>query len=126
MVATYTFEDLSGTTPTVSDNPYDGLIEACHDNAVEIQARYETHRSNRGAQQKEKLTSPDFAGVTVDTILAKLEDQTIEPGFKDPRNCLVFWARPPPHIKAVIAEVQKRLKAVLPSKHLLFQDHKHN
>ncbi|KAG9669814.1 hypothetical protein KCU99_g3000, partial [Aureobasidium melanogenum] len=125
MVATYTFEDLSGPTPTVSDNPYDGLIEACHDNAVEIQARYETHRSNRGAQQKEKLTSSDFAGVTVDTILAKLEDQTIEPGFKDPRNCLVFWARPPPHIKAVIAEVQKRLKAVLPNLWTMPQDNLH-
>jgi hypothetical protein len=82
---------------------------------VEIQARYETHRSNRGAQQKAKLTSPDFAGVTIDTILAKLEDQTIEPGFKDPRHCLVFWARPPPQVKAVIAEVQKRLKTVAPS-----------
>jgi hypothetical protein len=82
---------------------------------AEIQARYETHRSNRGVQQKEKLTSPDFAGVTIDTILAKLEDQTIEPGFKDPRHCLVFWARPPPQVKAVIAEVQKRLKAVTPS-----------
>lgn len=34
MAASYTFEDLSGATPTVSDNPYDGLIEACHDNAV--------------------------------------------------------------------------------------------
>jgi hypothetical protein len=32
MAASYTFEDLSGATPTVSDNPYDGLIEACHDN----------------------------------------------------------------------------------------------
>jgi hypothetical protein len=84
---------------------------------VEIQARYETHRSNRGAQQKEKLTSPDFAGVTIDTILAKLEDQTIEPGFKDPRHCLVFWARPPPQVKAVIAEVQKRLKTAAPGKY---------
>ncbi|CAC9884974.1 unnamed protein product [Aureobasidium pullulans] len=108
MAASYTFEDLSGATPTVSDNPYDGLIEACHD------TRYETHRSARGVQQKEKLTSPDFPGVTIDTILAKLEDQTIEPGFKDPRHCLVFWARPPPHVKLVIAEVQKRLKTVAP------------
>jgi hypothetical protein len=34
MVASYTFEDLSGATSTVSDNPYDGLIEACHDNSA--------------------------------------------------------------------------------------------
>ncbi|KAI5204652.1 hypothetical protein E4T42_01040 [Aureobasidium subglaciale] len=125
MATSYTFEDLSGPTPTVSDNPYDGLIEACHDNAAEIQARYETHRSNRGAQQKEKLSSPDFTGVTVDTILARLEDQTIEPGFADPRNCLVFWARPPPHVKSVIAEVQKRLKAVAPKLWVMPQDSLH-
>lgn len=72
---------------------------------------------NRSAQQKEKLTSPDSAGVTIDGILRKLEDQTIEPGFKDPRHCLVFWARPPPKVKALIAEVQKRLRAVAPRKH---------
>lgn len=34
MAASYTFEDLSGATPTVSDNPYNGLIEACHDNSA--------------------------------------------------------------------------------------------
>jgi hypothetical protein len=34
MVASYTFEDLSGATSTVSDNPYDALIEACHDNSA--------------------------------------------------------------------------------------------
>ncbi|THX22507.1 hypothetical protein D6C77_09137 [Aureobasidium pullulans] len=125
MAASYTFEDLSGATPTVSDNPYDGLIEACHDSAAEIQARYETHRSARGVQQKEKLTSQDFPGVTIDTILAKLEDQTIEPGFKDPRHCLVFWARPPPHVKLVIAEVQKRLKTVAPHLWVMPQDSLH-
>lgn len=60
--------------------------------------------------------------MTIDTILAKLEDQTIEPGFKDPRHCLVFWARPPPHVKLVIAEVQKRLKTVAPREQLLIQN----
>jgi hypothetical protein len=34
MAASYTFEDLSGATSAVSDNPYDGLIEACHDNSA--------------------------------------------------------------------------------------------
>ena len=38
MAAYYTFEDLSGnaTKPstTTSDNPYDGLIESCEDDAV--------------------------------------------------------------------------------------------
>lgn len=34
MAASYTFEDLSGATPAISDNPYDGLIEACHDKSA--------------------------------------------------------------------------------------------
>lgn len=35
MAAYYTFEDLSGsTTPSNPDNPYEGLIEACNNNAV--------------------------------------------------------------------------------------------
>jgi hypothetical protein len=35
MAAYYTFEDYSGTsTPSKSDNPYDGLIEACSSDPV--------------------------------------------------------------------------------------------
>lgn len=35
MAAYYTFEDYSGTsTPNKSDNPYDGLIEACESDPV--------------------------------------------------------------------------------------------
>jgi hypothetical protein len=35
MAAYYTFEDYSGTsTPNKSDNPYDGLIEACSSDPV--------------------------------------------------------------------------------------------
>jgi len=37
MAAYYTFEDYSGTsTPNKSDNPYDGLIEACDSDPVRI------------------------------------------------------------------------------------------
>lgn len=82
---------------------------------AEIQDRYITHREKRAIQQKDKLSSPDFAGVTIDPILLKLEDQAIEPGYRDPRNCLVFWARPPQAVKDLIAEVQRRLKPVAPS-----------
>ncbi|GAB7347638.1 hypothetical protein MBLNU459_g4507t1 [Dothideomycetes sp. NU459] len=115
MAASYTFEDFSGAGPSVSDNPYDGLIESCNNDVSQIQARYDTHRTARAKQQKEKLLAPDFPGVTIDTILKRLEDPTIEPGFKDWRHCLVFWARPPQKLKEVIAEVQKRLKAVSPN-----------
>lgn len=35
MAAYYTFEDLSGTsTPVTSDNPYQDLIAACHNDPV--------------------------------------------------------------------------------------------
>ena len=69
---------------------------------------------NRNEQQKAKLLSPDFPGVTVDEILAKLEDTTIEPGFEDWRHCLVFWARPPEKVRLLIAEIQQRLLTVAP------------
>lgn len=53
--------------------------------------------------------------MTVDEILAKLEDPSIEPGFKDPRHCLVFWARPTEKVRSLIAEVQKKLQDVVPN-----------
>ena len=76
---------------------------------AQIQSRYGTHRTNRNYQQRAKLLSPEFPGVTIDEILTKLEDPSIEPGFQDWRNCLVFWARPPAKLRSLIAEVQSRL-----------------
>ncbi|CCF37117.1 hypothetical protein CH063_08534 [Colletotrichum higginsianum] len=40
----------------------------------------------------------------------------MEPGFQDPRNCFVFWARPPDHIVRLAAYVQALLKKAAPSK----------
>ncbi|TKX27003.1 hypothetical protein C1H76_0758 [Elsinoe australis] len=111
MAASYTFEDLSGTATSDTGNPYDGLINACHNDSSEIQARYITHRETRAGQQKTKLLSPEFDAVTVDETLLKLETQ---PEFEDPRHCLVFWARPPQAVKAMIGEVQQKLKEVVP------------
>ena len=82
---------------------------------AQIQARYNTHRENRNAQQRAKLLAPEFSGVTPDEILARLEDPSIEPGFKDWRHCLVFWARPPQPVRSLIAEVQRQLLKVAPS-----------
>ncbi|TKA61022.1 hypothetical protein B0A55_11446 [Friedmanniomyces simplex] len=126
MSAYYTFEDLSGQrTPAHSDNPYDGLLEACNHDPVnntpfspppaQMQARYTTHRTTRNAQQRAKLLAPDFPGVSVDEILAKLEDPSIEPGFTDWRHCLVFWARPPVKVRSLIGEVQRRVVRVVPN-----------
>jgi hypothetical protein len=63
--------------------------------------------------------------VTVDEILAKLEDSSIEPGFQDPRNCLVFWARPPKSVRELILEVQKKLLMVAPNLWTMPQDNLH-
>jgi hypothetical protein len=63
--------------------------------------------------------------VTVDHILAKLEDPSIGPGFQDPRNCLVFWARPPAAVRSLIAEVQSRLLSVASSLWTMPQDNLH-
>ncbi|EMF12733.1 uncharacterized protein SEPMUDRAFT_85991 [Sphaerulina musiva SO2202] len=127
MASYYTFEDLSGGSPSVNqtDNPYHDLIESCKNDQAEIQRRYDNHRSNRTAQQKEKLLADDFPGVTVDDILAKLEDPQQHQGYQDPRHCLVFWARPTENVKAVVAELQEELKTVAPNLWLMPQTSLH-
>ncbi|CAK4033175.1 Hypothetical predicted protein [Lecanosticta acicola] len=116
MAAYYTFEDYSGssTDAAKTDNPYHDLIESCNNDPSRIQVRYSSHRTNRNTQQKQKLLSSDFQGVTPDQILSKLEDPIAYPGFKDHRHCLVFWARPTQAVKNLIQLVQKELQDVVP------------
>ncbi|KAJ6578228.1 RNA ligase/cyclic nucleotide phosphodiesterase, partial [Mycena capillaripes] len=119
------FRDLSDINIAAFDNPYDALISAPNDDPVRIQERYSTHRDTRNAQQKAKFLAADFAGVMPDPILQRLEDPSIEPGYVDPRHSLVFWARPPPKIKALVAEVQSRLQAIVPNLWLMPQTSLH-
>lgn len=90
-----------------------------------IQDRYNAHRTKRNAQQKEKLTAPDFQGVLLDTILQRLEDPSIEPGFTDERHCLVLWARPPQRLKELIHQVQQKLLAAAPHLWVMPPDNLH-
>jgi len=131
------FTDLSGISDSSSSNPYDGLLNACRDDPVcdysrltvsvcvsnlwkhEVQMRYQTHRQTRNEQQKQKLLSSEFEGFNIDQTLAKLLDAPGHPGFVDPRNCLVFWARPSLHLRNLIGEVQTQLRALAPSKHIV-------
>ena len=117
MAAYYTFEDLSGPTAntTKTDNPYYDLIESCNNDLAHIQQRYSTHRTNRNAQQKTKLLAQDFPGVTVDSILARLENPKDHPDYQDPRHCLVFWARPTLTVRDIIGKIQAKLKEVVPN-----------
>ncbi|KAK8151053.1 RNA ligase/cyclic nucleotide phosphodiesterase [Phyllosticta citrichinensis] len=105
----------AGGASSSSSNPYDALIDAAGGDVKQLQARYSAHREGRNAQQKEKLLSPEFKGVSVDPILLRLERPDVEPGFRDTRHCLVFWARPPQKIKSLVAEVQRRVGSVVPN-----------
>jgi hypothetical protein len=76
---------------------------------------YSAHRTKRNAQQRAKFIDPGFKELAIDQTILRLEDQTIEPGFKDERNCLVFWARPPEHVIRLAAKIQQLLKEKAPS-----------
>ncbi|KAL8720420.1 MAG: hypothetical protein Q9225_002710 [Loekoesia sp. 1 TL-2023] len=81
----------------------------------EIQNCYAKHRETRNAAQRQKFLSRDFTGVTIDPYLHKLANPEQYPGFSDERNCLVFWARPPAGVRALIANLQKQLLAIAPN-----------
>lgn len=83
---------------------------------TEIQSLYATHRTVRNAQQREKFLSAEFKELIIDPFLLRLENPGIEPGFRDPRNCLVLWARPPEHVLRLASHLQTLLKEAAPSK----------
>jgi len=142
--AVNTFEDLSGTTDksnfktspelTLIDpksiNPYDALIENCDNDPAKIYNAYQTHRHTRNANQRARLLADDFPGITIDPILRELEyvkgnaAATASLGDPpppkrsedeiDPRNCIVFWARPTTAVMDLIGSVQEKLKAFAP------------
>ncbi|KAI8725204.1 hypothetical protein NCS52_00091000 [Fusarium sp. LHS14.1] len=82
---------------------------------AEIQTLYSVHRTKRNAQQAEKFLDSNFKELIIDQYLLRLEDQTVEPGFRDPRNCLVFWARPPDHVIRLAGKLQELLKQAAPN-----------
>nr|XP_036585065.1 uncharacterized protein CTRU02_05034 [Colletotrichum truncatum]KAF6794833.1 hypothetical protein CTRU02_05034 [Colletotrichum truncatum] len=118
-------EDLSGITILPGENPYQALIKACNDDPAEIQALYHAHRTKRNEQQKGKFLSPEFKELIIDPFLLRLENPEMEPGFQDPRNCFVFWARPPDHIVRLAAHLQALLKKVAPTIWLMPQHRMH-
>ncbi|KAL6714775.1 hypothetical protein ACLMJK_008201 [Lecanora helva] len=109
-------------------NPYNTLIKACNENSIsqnQIQAVYQNHRESRNQQQKRHLLSQEFSAFSLDPILVKLLDKDANPGFVDPRNCLVFWARPPRRVRELVARIQKRLQAIAPNLWLMPLDDLH-
>ncbi|KAM0340086.1 hypothetical protein ACHAPU_010659 [Fusarium lateritium] len=112
-------EDLSGIQLRSGENPYNALIEACNNDAAEIQTLYSVHRTKRNAQQAEKFLDTGLQELVIDQTLLRLEDPNVEPGFRDSRNCLVFWVRPPDHIIRLAAKVNELLKKAAPSAWLM-------
>lgn len=108
------FEDLSGTPRSDSSNPYNVLTQACKDDRTQIQSRYQTHRTARNAKQKAELLSPNFSGFSIDPILHKLVNEPQDPNSIDTRHCLVFWARPPEHLRLLINTIQEQLRDATP------------
>lgn len=120
------FEDLSGVDPSTSSNPYDALLleGGYHDfpvthssyrpRQVQIQSRYSAHRTNRNLKQKEEFLLQGPEVLILDTMLQRLEDPSIEPGFVDPRNCLVFWARPPSAVRDLVDKIQQKIRIIAP------------
>jgi vesicle-fusing ATPase len=92
---------------------------------LQIQRRYETHRTNRNQQQKDKILSPSFTAFSPDEILAKLEDKQNFPDYIDPRHCLVLWARPTQAVKDIIRDIQHELKSRFPNIWLMPEDSLH-
>ncbi|KZF20060.1 hypothetical protein L228DRAFT_233494 [Xylona heveae TC161] len=120
------FEDLTGIVSSGAfSNPYDGLISASNDDPAQLQALYSRHRDTRNEQQRKYILSDDFKGPNIDGILYKLVNKSEYPGFIDPRYCLVFWARPPQHIKDLISAIQKKLLDAAPSLWLMPIDSLH-
>ncbi|KAH7148670.1 RNA ligase/cyclic nucleotide phosphodiesterase [Dactylonectria macrodidyma] len=108
-------EDLSGIVLKPGENPYMALIKACDEKPAEIQALYSAHRTKRNAQQKEKFLASDFKELVIDQYLLRLEVPTVQPGFRDERNCLVIWARPPNHVIELAVKLQELLKEAAPN-----------
>ncbi|KAF1942481.1 hypothetical protein EJ02DRAFT_375478 [Clathrospora elynae] len=123
--ANNTFEDLTGISTSAFSNPYDALIAACEDDPTRIQEKYSLHRTTRNAQQKEKMLDGNFPGVSIDQILLRLSDSTIEPGYVDPRHCFVFWGRPTQKVKSLIHRVQQELLATAPNLWIMPWDRLH-
>ncbi|KAI9739085.1 MAG: hypothetical protein M1834_007298 [Cirrosporium novae-zelandiae] len=109
------YENFSGVSTPMSGNPYNALIDACNDNAADIQVRYEIHRTTRNKQQLERHLDASFKGINPDPILCKLWGPSKEAGFIDPRNCLTVWARPPKKQRDLIASIQQKLLGIAPN-----------
>jgi hypothetical protein len=88
-----------------------------------LQERYQLHRTTRNGQQKAKILDETFAGWILDEHLVKLDGPQKQADYEDPRNCLVFWARPPAKVRNLIHIIQQKLLDAAPGASLLRSEH---
>ncbi|OJJ50481.1 hypothetical protein ASPZODRAFT_147991 [Penicilliopsis zonata CBS 506.65] len=100
---------------TAERNPFQQFICDCADSPARIQEAYETHRSTRTARFRAKILAQTFTGWEVDEILKDILDPDNDGQFIDHRNNLAFWARPPQHIRDLVAGIQEEIRSVAPS-----------
>ncbi|KAE8358377.1 RNA ligase/cyclic nucleotide phosphodiesterase [Aspergillus caelatus] len=112
--------EITSSKPEIT-NPFEQILTDCQHDPSKVQDCYEDHRTNRNAQSKAKLLSPDFSGWQTDEILRKLHAQAAntqrdnEPSFVDPRNNFTLYARPPPNIRELVAEIQADIQDAAPA-----------
>ncbi|KZW02490.1 hypothetical protein EXIGLDRAFT_637515 [Exidia glandulosa HHB12029] len=114
--------DLNGLNPAVAGplNPFEALLDTVDGDSNQIQRTYQSHRIQRNLKQKVALLSSEFKGLNVDTILKQLLE---DPNYVDPRNSFTLWARPTSSVKALVDQIQVKLKALAP--HLWFMPLEH-
>ena len=93
-------------------NPYNSILESNGNDAKRIQGCCDSQRKDRNSKFRVQMLAEDFEGLQPDQILSK---RLYEPDYVDPRNCLVFWARPTLAVRNLVARCQQELQAVHPS-----------
>lgn len=66
--------------------------------------------------------------MSLDPILLKVleaQKQGVPEETADTRHCLVFWARPPQHVRELVADIQQKLRKCLPNLYLMPLDRLH-
>ncbi|KAJ5605969.1 60S ribosomal protein L44 [Penicillium lagena] len=120
-------------TRETTQTPFQQVIASCENDPVSpsdsceathaeqlpqkcMQEVYEKHRSTRNASYRKLILSPSFPGWIVDEVLQKLHaaGEDSDPAI-DPRHNMAFWARPPQHIRDMVSEIQREIRALAPT-----------
>ncbi|KAJ5815213.1 60S ribosomal protein L44 [Penicillium riverlandense] len=113
-------------TKETTQTQFQQVIVSCENDPKRMQDVYEKHRSTRNASFRNLILSTGFPGWIVDEILQKLHaaGEDGDPAI-DPRHNLAFWARPPQHIRDMVAEIQGEIRVLAPTLWFMPSDRLH-